>query len=147
MKKVLLVGSVACGKTTLCQRINGLVQSYKKTQAIEVVNRTIDTPGEYLERRSLFSALVVTASEADEVLFLLDPTQDRYLYSPGMAGAFSVPVVGVITKVDLASEQQLQDALELLEMAGAKQIFTISSVTGEGMEALLTHLDILAEEK
>ena len=59
MKKILLVGSVSCGKTTLCQRLNGLVQDYKKTQAIEVVGKTIDTPGEYLERRSLFSALMV----------------------------------------------------------------------------------------
>ena len=53
MKKVLLVGSVACGKTTLAQRLNGLVRSYKKTQSIEVIGHTIDTPGEYLERRSL----------------------------------------------------------------------------------------------
>lgn len=87
MKKILLVGSVSCGKTTLCQRLNGLVQDYKKTQAIEVVGKTIDTPGEYLERRSLFSALMVTSAEADEVLFLLDPTQDRYLYSPGLAAS------------------------------------------------------------
>ena len=103
MKKILLVGSVSCGKTTLCQRLNGLVQDYKKTQAIEVVGKTIDTPGEYLERRSLFSALMVTSAEADEVLFLLDPTQDRYLYSPGLAAAFPVPVAGVVTKIDLAT--------------------------------------------
>ena len=141
MKKILLVGSVACGKTTLCQRLNGLAQNYKKTQAIEVVNHTIDTPGEYLERRSLFSALVVTAAEADEVLFLLDPTQDRYLYSPGMAGAFSVPVAGIVTKGDKADEQAVRDGCELLEMAGAKPIFVISSVTGEGMEELLAHLE------
>ena len=140
MKKILLVGSVSCGKTTLCQRLNGLVQDYKKTQAIEVVGKTIDTPGEYLERRSLFSALMVTSAEADEVLFLLDPTQDRYLYSPGLAAAFPVPVAGVVTKIDLATPRQLAYGLELLELAGAKPIFSVSSVTGEGMEALVAHL-------
>ena len=34
MKKIILVGTVACGKTTLCQRLNGLDISYKKTQAL-----------------------------------------------------------------------------------------------------------------
>lgn len=145
MKKVLLVGSVACGKTTLAQRLNGLVRSYKKTQSIEVIGHTIDTPGEYLERRSLFSALVVTAADADEVLFLLDPTQDRYLYSPGQAGAFSAPVTGVVTKADLADERQLRDGRDLLEMAGVGRIFTISAVTGEGMEELAAHLGALAD--
>ena len=64
MKKILLAGAVACGKTTLCQRLNGLAQSYKKTQSLEVVGTTIDTPGEYLEHRSFLRGLVVTASEA-----------------------------------------------------------------------------------
>ena len=145
VKKVLLVGSVACGKTTLAQRLNGLVRSYKKTQSIEVIGHTIDTPGEYLERRSLFSALVVTAADADEVLFLLDPTQDLYLYSPGQAGAFSAPVTGVVTKADLADEGQLRDGRDLLEMAGVGRIFTISAVTGEGMEELAAHLGALAD--
>ena len=31
MKKIILVGNVACGKTTLCQRLNGLERIYKKT--------------------------------------------------------------------------------------------------------------------
>ena len=52
MKKILLVGQVSCGKTTLCQRLNGLDIVYQKTQALDVVHRTIDTPGEYLERRA-----------------------------------------------------------------------------------------------
>ena len=38
MKKIMLIGHIACGKTTLCQRLNGLKQEYKKTQTIEVIN-------------------------------------------------------------------------------------------------------------
>ena len=57
MKKVILVGTVACGKTTLCQCLNGMELSYKKTQALEVIHHTIDTPGEYLEHRSFLRAL------------------------------------------------------------------------------------------
>lgn len=140
MKKILLVGSVACGKTTLCQRINGMEQVYKKTQALEVINQTIDTPGEYLEHRSLLRALVVTAVDVEQVLFVLDPTQSRYMLSPGQATAFPVPVAGVITKADAASEKQLVQAKELLELAGASPIFTVSSYTGDGIPYLLEFL-------
>ena len=140
MKKILLAGDVACGKTTLCQRLNGLEQRYKKTQTVEVVGKTIDTPGEYLEHRSFLKGLVVTAAEVDLVLFLQDATQERFLYSPGMAGMFPVPVAGIVTKADLATDRQLRDAREMLELTGADPIFTISSVTEEGMEPLLAFL-------
>lgn len=140
MKKILLAGDVACGKTTLCQRLNGLEQRYKKTQTVEVVGKTIDTPGEYLEHRSFLKGLVVTAAEVDLVLFLQDATQERFLYSPGMAGMFPVPVAGIVTKADLATDRQLRDAREMLELTGADPIFTISSVTQEGMEPLLAYL-------
>ena len=136
MKKVILVGGVACGKTTLCQRLNGLALSYKKTQALEVVQRTIDTPGEYLEHRSLRQALIVTAVEADLVLFLQDATQPQFLFSPGQAASFPVPVVGVISKIDLATAEQLQRARDLLCLAGATPIFPVSANTGAGVEVL-----------
>lgn len=140
MKKILLAGDVACGKTTLCQRLNGLEQRYKKTQTVEVVGKTIDTPGEYLEHRSFLKGLVVTAAEVDLVLFLQDATQERFLYSPGMAGMFPVPVAGIVTKADLATQRQLSDAREMLELTGADPIFTISSITEEGMKPLLAFL-------
>ena len=83
MKKIILIGNVACGKTTLCQCLNGLELSYKKTQALEVVQQTIDTPGEYLEHRSFLQALIVTSVEADLALFVQDATQERYMFSRG----------------------------------------------------------------
>lgn len=141
MKKIILIGNVACGKTTLCQRLNGLTQTYKKTQALEVINQTIDTPGEYLERRSLFQALMVTSVEAEQALFLQDASQERFMYSPGQASAIPIPVAGVVTKIDMATEQQIKAAEELLTLAGASPIFKISSKTGEGIGDLLTFLE------
>ena len=43
MKKIILIGNVACGKTTICQYLNHMEIKYKKTQALEVYNTTIDT--------------------------------------------------------------------------------------------------------
>lgn len=141
MKKVLMVGNVACGKTTLLQVLDGQVPEYKKTQSIETIAQNIDSPGEYLERRVNLQNLLVTSVDTDMVLFLLDPTQDRFMYSAGQSAAFPVPVAGVITKADLATPEQISNAKELLEITGASPIFVISSMTGQGMDELMAFLE------
>ena len=141
MKKIILAGHVACGKTTLCQCLNGMEMKYKKTQALEVINTTIDTPGEYVERRSLFHALVVTSVEADQVLFVQDASQERFMFAPGQASAFPVPVAGVVSKADLATPEQIRQAVELLELAGASPVFVVSAHTGEGIDKLRAFLE------
>lgn len=141
MKKIILAGHVACGKTTLCQCLNGMELKYKKTQALEVINTTIDTPGEYVERRSLFHALVVTSVEADQVLFVQDASQERFLFAPGQASAFPIPVAGVVSKADLATPEQIRQAAELLELAGASPVFVVSACTGQGIDELRRFLE------
>ena len=141
MRRILLVGGAACGETTLCQRLNGLELRCRKTQALEVVNRTIDTPGEYLEHRSLLRGLLVTAAEADLAVFVQDASQERFLFSPGQASAFPIPVVGVASKADLAAPEQMEAARELLILSGAARVFAVSAVTGEGMAELAAYLE------
>lgn len=140
MKKIILIGTVSCGKTTLCQFLNGCRQEYKKTQTLEVINQTIDTPGEYLEHRAFMRNLMVLSADVDYVLFLIDPTQARFMYSPGHAASFPVPVIGVITKTDIATEEEISDAEEMLELAGVSKIFSISAFTGAGTEQLIEFL-------
>ena len=140
MKKIILIGHVACGKTTLCRKLNGLDNTYKKTQAIEVINQTIDTPGEYLEHRSFVRSLIVTAVECDLAIFVQDATAERFMFSPGMASAFPIPVAGIVTKTDIATDEQVTQAHELLQLAGAENVFHISAVTGQGMEELIEFL-------
>ena len=136
-----MVGNVACGKTTLLQAMAGQSLEYKKTQSIEVVAGHIDSPGEYLERRVHLQNLLVTSVDTDLVLFLIDPTQERFMFSGGQSAAFPVPVAGVVTKADLATEEQLAQAKELLELAGADPVFVVSSYTGEGVEELKKFLE------
>ena len=145
-KKIMLIGSSTCGKTTLCQRLNGLEIKYHKTQTIGVINNTIDTPGEYLENRQLYKGIIVTAADSDMILFLQDATDERFRFSPGQAAFFSVPVIGVVSKIDIADKQQIDDAAELLELAGCEKIFFTSAVTGEGTRELLDYLESFDEE-
>lgn len=141
MKKIILIGSVASGKTTICQYLNDMVIKYKKTQAVEIYNETIDTPGEYLDNHHMWRTLMVTAADAEQIIFIQDASREIYHYAPGCAASFTQPVAGVITKIDIATEKQIRDARELLEMAGAAPIFEVCPLTGEGMESLRAFLE------
>ena len=68
-------------------------------------------------------------------------TAQRFLFSPGQAAAFPIPTAGVVTKADIATEEQCRQAEELLALAGADPIFRVSSLRGDGMEELLRFLD------
>ncbi len=140
MKKILLIGTVSCGKTTLSQYLSGMELVYKKTQALDVIGTAIDTPGEYLEHRAYMRNLMVLSADVDYVLFLMDPTQERFMYSPGHSASFPVPVIGVVTKIDIATPKQIADAREMLEITGASPIFNISSYTGEGIPELIKYI-------
>lgn len=141
MKKIILIGGIGCGKTTLCQRINGLDIEYKKTQALEAVNLTIDTPGEYLENRLYNRALVVTSTEADMVVFVQDAAADRFMFSPSQASSYyPKEVIGVVSKTDAASEKQIEQARELLYLAGASPVFCLSAFDGSGVDAFLDYI-------
>lgn len=141
MKKLMLIGKVSCGKTTLCQYLTKQQMTYKKTQALTVMDNIIDTPGEYVERRQFYQALAVTSMGVDVVLLLQDPTDMTFTLPPGLQAMFQKPMVGVITKSDLITdEKQLIRAEKSLALAGAHPIFKICSMTGEGIEALIDYL-------
>ncbi len=143
-RRIILIGRSAAGKTTLCQYINHEDIAYHKTQTVQVVNETIiDTPGEYLERHQFRGALMVTSTDADMILFVQDATESGTMFPPGYNSMFCKPVVGVVTKSDVASNRQLEDAKKYLKMAGAKEIFVTSSITGEGVGELLKYLGYL----
>ena len=143
-KRIILIGRSAAGKTTLCQRINHEDLAYHKTQTVQVINQTmIDTPGEYLERRYFRGALMVTATDADVIVFVQDATEDGTMFPPAYNTQFAKPTLGVVTKSDIAAPEQVEHAKRYLRMAGAEKLFVTSSVSGEGVEELLRFLGYL----
>lgn len=134
-RNIILVGKSQSGKTTLTQYLTNQKLSYHKTQAVEIVGgQFIDTPGEYLEQRGSYGALSVTATGADVVAFVQSAVEDGSMFAPGFGSMFcGKPIIGIVTKIDLANEEQLKQAEWYLTNAGAAICFRVSSINGQGM--------------
>lgn len=141
MRRIVFIGTIGCGKTTLGQAIHGDELRYKKTQAVEIIGRDIlDTPGEFLERADRRGALMMSTMDAEVIVFIESATETRSMFPPGYAGSFAKPVIGVVTKIDIADEEQIAKAERKLDFAGARTIFRVSSTTGEGLGELIRYL-------
>lgn len=139
MKKILLMGKSGCGKTTLTQRINGENLEYKKTQMITHSNDILDTPGEYLENRSMYNALIISSYDSDVIGMVLAKDDEDSMFPPGFSSAFTKPVIGIVTKADKEGDEKR--AVESLKNAGATEIFILSSYENEGIEELIKYLE------
>ncbi len=142
MKRIMLIGQSQCGKTSLVQSLQGNPMIYQKTQALDYCDYAIDTPGEYLENRGLYSALITTSCDADVVALVQSANSSQCFFAPMFATAFNKPVIGIITKADTTSDERgLDFARQQLTQAGAQSLFITSSVTGEGIPPLLEYLN------
>lgn len=140
MKRIILIGPIGCGKTTLRKEIQKATKTYKKTQTIEYFNDIIDTPGEYIENRNYYSALIVTSVDCDVIGLTFDCSRNHTSLPPNLAPIFLKPVIGIVTKIDLCSEIDIKIAEQRLKVSGAERIFKVSSKTGQGIEELREYL-------
>ena len=142
MKKIMFVGPVGVGKTTLTQRLKGLELTYYKTQAVEFHDTIIDTPGEFLQHRRYYNALNVTGADADVIGLLVAASNRMQTFPQGFSSLFNQEVIGIVTKIDMADkEEQIEKARRQLKAAGAKEIFEISATENEGIDRLQAYLE------
>ncbi|XVG94836.1 EutP/PduV family microcompartment system protein [Eubacteriales bacterium KG127] len=142
MKKIMFVGNIGCGKTSLSQSLTNQAIEYHKTQAVDVVGSSIlDTPGEYHELGNYKGALMITSAEAEVIAFVQSATDERKMFSPFYAGCFAKPVIGIVTKIDDATEKEILESESHLHMAGADKIFRVSNYTKEGLDELKKYLE------
>lgn len=141
MSKVIFIGKTGSGKTTLCQKLNELEIKYKKTQAVELYDHAIDTPGEYLENRHYYSALIMTAVDAEIIALIADPTAYESFIPPAFAGSFSKEVIGIITKINLVKDPaDIEKVEERLKEAGVTRIFKVDTIDDVGIKELFEYL-------
>jgi len=144
-RRVMIIGAVGSGKSSLVLALFGDRGQAAKTQALEFRDWIIDTPGEYSENPFHYKSLMVTAQEAGLLLMVQDATRERNYFPPGFSTGFPIPAIGVITKCD-HPDADVPRARELLKQSLVEgEIFVTSAVTGEGIAELKTKLQSLLE--
>ncbi len=139
MKKLMLFGRVGAGKTTLTQALRGEEIKYFKTQYVNYLDTVIDTPGEYTERRETSGALALYAYEADVVGLVLSANEPYSIFAPCLTSMVNREAIGIITGID-KKDANVERVDRWLRLAGCKRIFPVSSITGEGIDALVAFL-------
>lgn len=139
MKKIILMGRSECGKTTLTQALKGEHIQYRKTQYVNYFDVIIDTPGEYMQTKSLGYALALYAYEADIVGLLLSATEPYSLYPPNITCMVNREVVGIVTKIHEKNADK-ERAARWLRLTGCKKIFFVDSTRQEGISEILEYL-------
>ena len=137
MKKIILIGRVAAGKTTLTQALRGEEIHYFKTQYVNYLDTIIDTPGEYAENHDLGAALCLYAYEADVVALLIAADEQYSLFPPNITCMVNREVIGIVTKCDKADPTTAEGWLRL---SGCETVFHVDSKTGTGINKVLEHL-------
>ena len=142
MKKIILIGRVAAGKTTLTQALRGEEIHYYKTQYVNYLDTVIDTPGEYTELRQTSGALALYSYEADVVGLVLSANEPYSIFSPCITSMVNREVIGIVAGID-KPDANVERVTRWLKLAGCKKVFPVSAVTGEGLKELV---DFLSED-
>ena len=139
-KRVMVIGPTGCGKTTLVNALNDHEGPLRKTQNIIYKENTMDVPGAYIENAWMYKHLIAAAQDASHVLILIDQSKCDDVYSPGFAKVFQCPVIGVITKSDLGSENIELAEQKLKRLGIAEPYFRVSVPSGTGIRELKEYL-------
>ena len=139
--RILLIGGVGAGKTTLKQSLMHETQEYRKTQMLEFKGLFSDCPGEYLQMPTYYRVLIDASHRVAEIWALQDATNRRTLFPPNFAHVFNKPVVGIVTKIDREDAVPVT-AEKFLKQAGFSQpLFQISAREGLGMGPLVQRME------
>ena len=84
---------------------------------------------------------MTTSADAEVIGFVQAATDEINMFPPFYAGSFSKEVIGIVTKIDIATTMQIKEAENLLKNAGVKKIFRVSSYTKEGIMELIEYLN------
>lgn len=136
--KVLFLGAVDAGKTSLIQRLTQDRIWQEKTGCV-IYGDWMDTPGELFENQSFFRRLLQLTNQVELVLWVVDATKPMLGNHLEYRRLIGRPVIGIATKID-AKEADLFQVSKRMQELGIWRWFPISNTTGEGLEALREEL-------
>jgi ethanolamine utilization protein EutP len=139
MKKMMLIGETLVGKSSLIRELSGENFTSHRAMAVEHCGQFINTPGEFIENRRFYHALITSSADCDILVLVQDGTRTNSLFPPLFASMFNRRVIGAISKVD-AADVNVERARRFLQNAGVREIVLTSSKTGEGLDTLIDML-------
>jgi ethanolamine utilization protein EutP len=147
MKKVMIIGAVGAGKSTLVKALFGEQQPALKTQSLVYRDWIIDTPGEYSENPLYYRSLMATSHEAAAVLLVHDATRERNYFPPGFASGFPILSLGAVTKTDHPKADPKRAIALLRQSLPNGEIYITSSLNAEGINELKMRLLLIVSSQ
>ncbi len=140
--KYMVWGGVDAGKTTLVNALNNAPAGIaRKTQMVDYRGMAVDTPGEYAELGHLRRHLQAAAADVEILLVVVDATCHETRFPPNYFLMFPQPVIGIVNKIDIATDADVAQATRLLGQIGVQgDIFYVSAINGSGLEKLRLYL-------
>jgi ethanolamine utilization protein EutP len=146
MKKVMMIGAVGAGKSTLIKALFGESEPATKTQSLTYRDWIIDTPGEYSENPLYYRSLIATSHETAAVVLVQDAARNRNYFPPGFEQGFPVLTIGAVTKID-HPKADIDRAITLLRQALPEgEIFLTSAASTVGIQQLKERLMEIVQE-
>jgi ethanolamine utilization protein EutP len=99
----------------------------------------IDTPGEYIENKRYYNAIISSVDQCHKIGFIQDAANSDSVFPPNFATTFNQIVFGIITKID-KEDANLEKSNKILKRAGVVKIFEVSSLNGKGLKKLKKYL-------
>lgn len=102
LDNVVFVGEVDAGKSALVDKLVNIEINTGKTQSpIFYPGKVIDTPGEFIDKRSLNGALLTTICNIKTIVLLQPANGKRFAPPNGLLNVYpNKNIIGVISKVD-----------------------------------------------
>jgi len=144
----VLVGNVGSGKSTLLKALLGLDNAVTKTQSLVFHhNNIIDSPGEFLNNRVLYGALLSTISQVDIIVYL-QAADSGQLHMPNdlLRLYTGKRVIGVVSKTDVPGANVEAAEAALTEEGISGPYFKVSISDQESVQRLGDHLQCITRE-
>lgn len=134
-RRIMLVGEQSSGKEQLIALLTGGRWKARRVMAVEFCGPFVDTPGEFLENRRFYPALITAAMDCSLICFLQNARSRTSLFPPRFASMFNCATLGLITACQ-APDASPERAGRFLRAAGLTRQLAVDLESGAGLEAL-----------
>lgn len=134
-RRIMLIGEQASGKGELIALLTGGRWQARRVMAVEFCGPFINTPGEFLENRRFYPALITAAMDCSLICFLQNARSRTSLFPPRFASMFNCATLGLITACD-APDAVPGRAGRFLQAAGLDWQLAVDLENGTGLEDL-----------